>query len=171
MADAEAGTRSPAGDIAAGVVLFALSAIGAWSLLTDPFITQESYGNDPGPGMLPGVLLVLLALSSLAMIAIGWARLVRLRGLGGQVHRGAGWKPMLVPLLLVVTLLVYASAMTEFGFLETTAIFAILWTFVIGVQDHARPGALRLAVWLIEGVAICAAIYVVFAWFIKVPLP
>jgi hypothetical protein len=171
MADAESGTRSPAGDLAAGAVLFVLSVIGAWSLLADPFIMGEDYGNDPGPGMLPGVLLILLALSSLAMMAIAGAKMVRARRLGTQARAKASWKPLLVPLLLVVTLLAYAGAMTQLGFLESTAVFAIFWTFVIGLQDTARPSVVRLVVWLIEGVVICAVIYVVFAWFIKVPLP
>ncbi len=172
MADGEAEDRSAAGDLAAGVVLFAVSAVGAWSLSTNRFIVAESYGNDPGPGLLPTILLTLLGLFSLAMMALAGARLARLRGNGTDTQPKRGrWRTTVVPALLVVTLLAYVQSMELLGFLETTASFAVLWTVAIGIQDNGRPDARRLAIWLVEGAAICAGIYAIFAWFIKIPLP
>ncbi len=172
MADAEAEGRSAAGDLAAGVVLFAVSAVGAWSLSTNRFIVAESYGNDPGPGLLPAILLALLGLFSLTMMALAGVRLVRLHDNRNDSRPTRdGWRTTVVPATLVVTLLAYAQSMVVLGFLETTAAFAVLWTVAIGIQDNGRPDARQLAIWLVEGAAICAGIYVVFAWFIKIPLP
>jgi len=172
MADVGAERRSAAGDLTAGIVLFIVSAIGAWSLSANKFIAAVDSGNDPGPGMLPAILLVLLAMSSIAMMVLAGAKLLRLRG--AETNTGlfdTKGHPLLIPMLLVVTLLVYAESMSELGFLETTAAFALFWTVVIGIQDSGRPDARRLALWLLEGAAICAAIYAVFAWLIKIPLP
>lgn len=172
MVDAGAERRSAAGDLAGGVVLFAVSAVGAWSLSANRFIVAGSYGNDPGPGLLPAILLALLGLFSLAMIALAVARLLRLRGTRNNSRQPRdAWWTFLVPALLVVTLLFYAQSMTELGFLETTGTFAVFWTVAIGMQDTGWPDARRLAIWLLEGAAICAGIYAIFAWFIKIPLP
>ena len=153
-------------------MLFAVSAVGAWSLSGNRFIVAESYGNDPGPGLLPIILLALLGLFSLAMITMAVARLRRLRGTRNDSRQPrAAWRTFLVPALLVVTLLFYAQSMTELGFLETTGTFAVFWTVAIGMQDSGWPDARRLAIWLLEGAAICAGIYAIFAWFINIPLP
>ena len=172
MADAGAERRSAAGDLAAGIVLLVISAVGAWSLATDKFIAGVDYGNDPGPGLLPGLLLGLLALSSIALMVMAGVKLGRMRGTGtntGPLKISS--YPFLVPALMVVALLGYSQSMTWLGFLETTATFALFWTVAIGLQDSGRPDARQLAIWLFEGAAICAGIYVVFAWFIKIPLP
>ena len=93
MTDTEAEGRSAALDFAAGVVLFAISAVGTWSLSTNRFIIPGSYGNDPGPGLLPAILLGLLGLFSVTMMAMAGVKLVRLRGSGsdnGQSRRHDG---------------------------------------------------------------------------------
>ena len=172
MADVGAERRSAAADLMAGIVLFGVSAIGTWSLSHNRFITTEGYGNDPGPGMLPGLLLLLLGLSSLAMMVLAGKKLRRLRR--ADINKrpiASARNPLLMPALLVVTLLAYAHGMTELGFLETTASFALFWTIAIGMQDSGRPDARRLAVWVVQGAAICAGIYAIFAWLIKIPLP
>lgn len=172
MADVGAEKRSAAGDFTAGIVLFAVSAVGAWSLSGNKFIVGIDYGNDPGPGLLPGFLLALLAVSSLAMMIMSGVKLMRLRKLdtgGGRLD--SPYRPLVVPALMVIGLLAYSQSMSWLGFLETTAIFALIWTIAIGIQDSGRPDARRLVIWLLEAGAICAGIYAVFAWFIKIPLP
>lgn len=172
MVDAGPERRSAAGDLAGGVVLFAISAVSAWSLSANRFIVAGSYGDDPGPGLLPAILLALLGLFSLAMIGLAVARLVRLRGtLDDSRQPRDAWRTFLIPALFVVTLLIYAQSMMALGFLETTGAFAVFWTIAIGMQDTGRPDARRLAIWLLEGAAICAGIYAIFAWFINIPLP
>jgi hypothetical protein len=172
MSDAGAERRSAAGDLAAGIVLFSLSAVGAWSISANKFIIGVDYGNDPGPGLLPAILLVLLALSSIAMMALAGLKLLRRRDGGTETGpSGKAGTTLLVPALMVVTLLVYAQSMTWLGFLETTATFAVFWTIAIGVQDFGRPDGRRVAIWLLEAAAICFGIYAVFAWLIKIPLP
>jgi hypothetical protein len=172
MADAEAERRSAAGDLAAGIVLLMVSAIGAWSLSANKSITAVDYGDDPGPGLVPILLIGLLALSSVAMMAMAGTKLLRLNrsGIETRLLDRTG-HTLIVPVLMVVALLVYSQSMTWLGFLETTAVFSLFWTVALGLQDTRRPKPGRLVLWLLEGAAICAGIYVVFAWFIKIPLP
>lgn len=172
MVDVGAERRSAAGDLTAGIVLLVVSTVGAWSLSTNKFVVGVDYGNDPGPGLLPAILLTLLALSSIVMMGIASVKLLRLRRTETEsgLHANAGY-PLLVPTLMIIALLAYTLSMTELGFLETTITFAVFWTVAIGVQDYGRPDVWRLAIWLLEGSAICAGVYVVFAWFIKIPLP
>lgn len=172
MVDAGAERRSAAGDLAAGIVLFTVSSVCAWSLSTNKFVIGLDHGNDPGPALLPSVLLALLALASIAMMGMAGVKLIRLRD--GAANTGLLdnlAQPLLVPALMVIALLVYSLSMTELGFLETTATFALFWTVAIGIQDYGRPNARQLAIWLLEGSAICAGVYAVFAWLIKIPLP
>lgn len=172
MADVKAERRSAAGDLAAGIVLSVVSAIGAWSLSANKFITTVDYGNDPGPGLLPALLIGLLALSSIAMMAMAGTKLLRLHRSGVEpgLLDGTG-RFWIVPVLMIVTLLVYSQSMTWLGYLEATAVFALFWTVGLGLQDTGRPEPGRLVLWLVEGAAICAGVYAVFAWLIKIPLP
>lgn len=172
MLDVEAKKRSAAGDLAAGFVLLVVSAIGIWSLSTNEFVIGVDHGNDPGPGLLPTLLLGLLVLSSVGMMAVAGGKLYSLRQAGtdtGSPHNTC--RTLIVPALMVITLLFYSQTMEWLGFLETTAVFALFWTIALGMQDFGRPSAGRLALWLVEGIVICAGIYAVFAWFIKIPLP
>lgn len=172
MTDVTSERRSAKGDFAAGVVLLALCAIGAWNLGTNKFIMTEDYGHDPGPGLLPWLLLGLLALSAVALMALSGAKLRRTRG-GARDTGGLARSlpPLLVPALMIVAMAVYSQAMAWLGFLESTVAFALFWTVVLGLQDTRRPSAAQVVLWLAEGVAICAVIYAVFVWLIKIPVP
>lgn len=164
--------RSAAGNLAAGFVLLMVSLVGMWSLSTNEFVIGVDHGNDPGPGLLPALLLGLLALSSIGMIVVSGGKLLRLRRSGANtplLHKTG--RTLIVPALMVVTLLLYSQTMEWLGFLETTAVFALFWVIALGMQDYGRPSSGRLMLWLVEGIVICAGVYAVFAWFIKIPLP
>jgi hypothetical protein len=172
MAETESPLHSAKRDFATGIVLFVVSAIGAWSISTNKFITDVEYGNDPGPGLVPGLMLGFLAASSIAMMVIARVRLRRLRQAGlGDRSADKACSTWLVPALMVTSLVLYSQSMMWLGFLESTIVFALLWTVALGVQDNGRPDLRRSVIWLLEGCAICAGIYAVFAWFIQIPLP
>lgn len=172
MADKTVERRTAAGDLAAGLVLLVVSAVGAWSLMTNEFLVSTDYGNDPGPALLPALLVALLALSAVVMIAMSGTKLVRMGAAGPDRKRlGAVAQPLFIPVLMTVLLLAYSQSMGWLGFLEATAAFAVFWTVALGLQENAKPAPLTLVVWLIEAAAICIGIYAVFAWFIKIPLP
>lgn len=172
MADVDAARRSATGDLAAGIVLLVVSAIGGWSLSANKFITTVDYGNDPGPGLVPALLIGLLALSSVAMMAAACTKLLRLHRAGAEARLpNETRRSLIVPALMVVALFIYSQSMTRLGFLETTAVFSLFWTVALGLQDTRRPKLGRVVLWLLEGATVCAGIYAVFAWFIKIPLP
>jgi len=172
MSDNTAERRTATGDLVAGIVLLAVSAVGGWSLLTNKFLISTNYGKDPGPALLPILLIALLALSAVALIAIAGTKLIRMGPSGTDRERfGATMRPLAVPVLMTAILLVYSQSMDWLGFLESTAAFAVFWTVTLGLQEDPKPAPVTFAIWLIEGAAICAGIYAVFAWFIKVPLP
>lgn len=160
-------SRTATGDLAAGVVLLAVASVGGWSLLGDPFLMDEDYGSDPGPGLLPILMLVLLAAGALGLMVSG---AVRLRSATPSSWSGA-WRRFAVPILLVATMVVYSQTFVPLGFLPTTLVFAVCWTIVFAIQEWGAPGARSIFLRVIEGLAITGGVYAVFAWLIKVPLP
>ena len=160
-------SRSATGDLAAGAALLAVAAIGAWSLIADPFIVAEDYGPDPGPGLLPLFLVALLAAGALGLIVTGALRLQATV----TASSSAPWRGFAVPTLLVATMLIYSQTMVPLGFLPTTLTFAVFWTVVIGIQEWGTLRTRSALRYVAEGVAVTGGIYMVFAWLIKVPLP
>lgn len=162
------------GDVLAGVVLLVLAGAGLWSLGANPDIAGVDYGADPGPGFLPRILLALLAAGALGLIAVGLLRRARRRTAAAGPD-APQWRRHAIPALFLAALVVYSKAMTGLGFLEATLVFSVLWTVVLGFQETKGGTAAfvlrRLALYLLEGAAITAGIYAVFAWLIKVPLP
>jgi hypothetical protein len=158
-------------DIAVSLVLLAACGIGAWSLAGNRVLYDFDYGADPGPGLVPGLLLAALALCSIGLM--GWAlfRLWLIRGQAGAVHETGGLKRIAMPAAMTVCLIAYARTLVDLGFLETTITFTAVWCILIGLQEDGRPSAARLALYAAEAVAITGGIYLVFAKLIQVPLP
>jgi len=110
----------------------------------------------PGPGFLPFGLAIVLMILSLILITSQWKK-----GIASTPfwpHRA--W---LRPLLGVVILIFFALVVEWVGFLFTTFIFLVIW---MGVIERVR--------WLtILSVSIgtTAALYLIFALFLDVPLP
>lgn len=147
--------------------MLAVAAVGGWSLFSNRFVIGEDYGSDPGPGLLPVLLLALLAVGALGLMAVGAAKLRAAK----SRRPGATWRRLAVPTLLVATMLVYSQTMVPLGFLPTTLAFAVFWAIVIGIQEWGVPRARVAVLYVVEGAAITGGIYIVFAWLIKVPLP
>ena len=82
---AEESRRSVArGDLVTGLILLGAAAVGAWNLLGNQTLREFDYGADPGPGLVPSLLLVLLAVCAAALA---------LRGLMGMWRRVPGPEP------------------------------------------------------------------------------
>ncbi len=161
------GSRSATGDLAAGAVLLVVASVGGWTLFADPLLVSEDYGSDPGPGLLPRLLLALLAAGALGLIVTG---ALRLRSTTPGLSGGA-WRGFIVPTLLVATMLIYSQTLVPLGFLPTTLVFAVFWTILFGIQEWGAPRARSSFLRVVEGLAITGGVYVVFAWLIKIPLP
>lgn len=159
-------------DIGVGTVLLGACAIGAVSLRNNRVLFDFDYGSDPGPGLVPALLIAVLALCSAGLIALSLFRLWRLRAADNTgAYTGPSFKLMVFPAGMTLALLAYAQTLVEFGFLETTIIFTAVWCLLIGVQDNGKPTAGHLALYAAEAIAITGGIYLVFAKLIQVPLP
>jgi hypothetical protein len=168
MENPREGRRDAIGDLVTGIVMLAVVAVGSWSLWHNAELTELDYGADPGPGLLPEILLALLGVLAAAMVL--WA-LFRLRA-GPRLPAGEPRRPLpWFPFLLVGVLVVYSQVMALFGFIPTTLAVTALFLVSIHAQEHGRPGWRALAVGAVEAVAITLATWVVFEKFIHIPLP
>ena len=55
------------GDLVTGLILLGATAVGAWSLLGNETLHEFDFGSDPGPALVPSLLLALLAVSATAL--------------------------------------------------------------------------------------------------------
>jgi len=170
------------GDLATGLVLVAAAAVGAFSLLGNDELTAFDYGADPGPGLVPELLLAVLGAFAVGLVLRGFIGLRRaapepgLRGgvshAGGETgHLASGVRRSATPSLLVVTLLLYALGLPAAGFVTATIVFTLLWSILLGRQEAGKLAFGSTALFAAEAFAITAGVYAVFAWLIKVPLP
>ena len=157
-------------DLVAGLVLLGATAAGAWSLLGNETLHEFDFGADPGPGLVPSLLLVVLGVCAAALALRSLAGLWR-RVPTSAPEQAPGVRRMAYPTLLVATLCLYALGMPAVGFLPATLAFTCLWSVLIGRQETGAPTIRSVALWIGQALAITAAVYVVFGWFIKVPLP
>ncbi len=159
-------------DVATGVAILGVCGIGAWSLASNSVLFDFDYGADPGPGLVPALLLAVLALCASAMIMIAAVRLWI--GRGGAAIAPANrmnWKSLVLPTGMTASLVLYAWSVAELGFLPSTVVFALLWCLLIGLQDNPRLTPSGLVVVAVEAIAIAGGIYLVFVKLIEVQLP
>jgi len=110
----------------------------------------------PGPGFLPfGLACILIALA-LALIISQWKK----GSDKASFWPGRAW---LRPLLGSGVFILYAFLINYIGFLLTTFIFLVLWMWVI-----ERINWFRI---LAVSVAVTAVLYLIFGYFLEVPLP
>ena len=158
------------GDLVTGLILLGATAVGAWSLLGNETLREFDYGADPGPGLVPSLLLILLGVCAAALALRGLVGLRR-RVPVPEPREPLGARRIVYPALLVATLCLYVLGMPAVGFIPATVLFTGLWSILIGRQETGVLTIRSTALRLVEALAITAAVYVVFAWFIKVPLP
>jgi len=158
-------------DVVTGLVLCAVTAFLGWSLFTNDGIVGADFGADPGPGLVPALLLRLLGLCALAMIAVGLRNLRQVRKAEPHGASATSWKALLLPGLLAATMIVYLWALQVIGFLLITAVFTLGWMFVIGKHDDGKPTKRAVIRYVAQAVALTVVVYVVFTKLIHVPLP
>ena len=161
-------TRDPRNQLAAGAFLSIWCAAGWWSVTRTPALTSDDYGVDPGPGLLPTLVLTILSLGALILMAEGIRRILlepAREGYWLELRRHTG-----TPMLFVGSLLVLVPAIEFIGFLPSSGIFAFLWMVVLGYRSgEGAPGAqLPLAgAGTLIGIGL---IYFVFVYLIGVPI-
>ena len=131
-----------------------------------PALWTGDHGADPGPGLLPIMVLTALSLGSLVLLGAGLRQAVA----GGMAS--GRWSKMtegsLRPAIFVLTLLIYVSAISFAGFAAASAVFCFAWIGALGASAIGGRGP-----WLqaLVGAAIgVTLIYFVFVYLIRVPL-
>lgn len=158
-------------DIAISLTLLAVGGVGAWSLIGNRILFEFDYGSDPGPGLVPALLLAVLGLCALALLLSSVFKLWWIRGIDGERSDILGAKLLVLPALMTISLVVYALTLVDLGYLGTTITFSAIWCVLIGMQQDGKPTWGRLALYAAEAIAITGGIYLVFAKLILVPLP
>ena len=154
--------------IAAGAFLALWSLTGWGSFLTTPALYRGDFGVDPGPGLLPVIVLAVLSAGALLLVGTGVRQLV------SEPGDDRYWRRLvdgtLVPALFFASLLVYVSVMNVIGYLLASGLLAFCWIAALGVRHRdgtTRSIALTAAAATLVGVG---AIYVVFVVLIGVPV-
>jgi len=139
-------------DRVTGYILLFIGVTAAWSS------TQLSMGKfkHPGPGFLPfGLSVILIFLSFLLILP--------------RKERGTPSAPFwprqtwMRPFLGLAIFILYAILLGRVGFLITTFIFLLLW---LGGVERIRWGTVASISALVT-----AALYLIFGFFLEVPLP
>lgn len=159
---------NPRNDIATGLFFGLWCLVGWWSVFTNDELWSDDYGLDPGPGLLPKLILSALTLGGFVILLRGVIALSRTRL--PRFDWDAFAREAKNPALLVGSLLLYVPVIFRIGFVSASAVFAFGWMLGLGLQGRRRAPT---ALWLqaILGTAIgVGLIYVVFVRLIGVPL-
>ncbi len=161
-------TLDPRNQLAAGGFLALWSLAGWWSMTATPALWSEEYGADPGPGLLPMLVLTILSLGAVILVVDGTRRFLLMPPEPGY---WAGLRRhTLVPVLFLASLLVLVTAIDVLGFIMASGGFAFAWMVVLGYRsgEGAAQALLPLAgAGALIGVGL---IYFVFVYLIGVPI-
>lgn len=157
------------GDLATGVIVVLMAGVGFWGMYADPGAGALDFGDDPGPGLFPTILL-----TGLGVMGLWLALHSLLRRRAGQAN-GAGaagdWRRLVLPTVMVVSLVGYVWGLPRLGFLPLSFAFALVWILLLSIEEGVRPSAGRLLRQVLEAGSLIGVIYVVFAKLVRIPLP
>ncbi len=157
-------SREARRDLAAGAISVGLAACLAAVHFRQAGRLHDDYGAEPGPALLPEILLAALALIGLTLLLRGFW-IGRIAGLAyrGQKEIGSAFgRASLVVLGLLVAAMFLQSA-TGFGIAAATA-SALLAILLARQELRSLPRA------AIEGVLVAAILYALFRFILGVPL-
>ena len=160
--------RDPRNQLAAGGFLGVWCVAGWWSVATSPALSADEFGVDPGPGLLPRLVLTMLTLGSLTLIGNGVRRMLSEPtepGYWDGLRRGT-----LVPGVFIVSLAIYVPAIGVLGYVPSSAILAATWMTVLGYR-HPENAPLSPLLQAGTGTVIgVGLIYLIFVHLIGVPV-
>jgi len=158
----------PRNRIAAGAFFAVWAVIGWISMLSNVQIAGVDFGLDPGPGLMPTIVLTIVSAGSLSLMAVGLAGLMK--GQLPPIPWRSVARQMIMPLLLVGSLLGYVPLIRWIGFLAANALFASAWMIILSAADLRRE-PVRALLPILLGTAIgVGMIHFVFIYWIGVPL-
>jgi hypothetical protein len=160
--------HDPRNQVAAGSFLAFWCLAGWWALTVTPALSSEDYGVDPGPGLLPRLVLTILTLGALLLIGNGVRRMLSAPaepGYWDRLRRGT-----LVPAIFVLTLAIYVPAIGLLGYVPASVILALAWMTFLGLRSR-EGGPMSPLLQAGAGTAIgVGLIYLIFVHLIGVPV-
>ncbi|BCH31293.1 hypothetical protein MesoLjLc_32230 [Mesorhizobium sp. L-8-10] len=129
----------------------------------------EDFGLDPGPGLLPAIVLSVLTLGALVLAGMGLVERVKSGG-PLPIDWGAILRGSVAPALLCLSLAAYLPLVWAIGFVPATMLYSgLLMAALSRNQLRAAPGSALLSI--VVGVLVCTSLtYALFIYWIGVPL-
>lgn len=131
-------THNFASDIAVAAFFLVWAIVGWTSLLSDKNLFSDLYaGADPGPTLLPIIVLSVLSLGGVALAAGAFLnRRLTTKSADTVLGLPKGFK---LALALFVTIASFPFFMTHIGYLPTTFIFVFVWAFGLAHDPMQAP--------------------------------
>ncbi len=150
----------------------AFTLIGTWGIVTDDFLMEEDYGADPGPSLVPIMLLCVLGLLGIHMTTKACYYILKNSNRVTKIPSiTENWITFLIPLTFVCTMFFYTWIIEIIGFIWGTLGFTLLWIFTIGIHDNGLPTKKDILLYFVYSVAMTFFIYYIFVHLIMVQLP
>ncbi|MCS5653495.1 MAG: tripartite tricarboxylate transporter TctB family protein [Candidatus Marinimicrobia bacterium] len=159
-------------DLICGLTVMAFTLIGTWGIVTDDFLMEEDYGADPGPSLVPIMLLCVLGLLGIHMTTKACYYILKNSNRVTKIPSiTENWITFLIPLTFVCTMFFYTWIIEIIGFIWVTLGFTLLWIFTIGIHDNGQPTKKDILLYFVYSVAMTFFIYYIFVHLIMVQLP
>lgn len=158
-------------DALAGGFVLIWAAVGWYSYAGNAALRASLWAQaDPGPALVPLIVLTLLSAGGGFLLVKGLARKLR-PGSEGPDEATEGLPPAhthLLPLGFALTLTGLSVAMPATGFLPAAIVFCLFWLWALSSGGHSLVGwALRL----LAAVTIGGSVHFIFSGLLSVPLP
>lgn len=164
--------RKALGDLSAGLLLVLIAWAGLASVRVGQAQLQLDFDNDPGPYLVPELLLAVVGIGGLVLVLAGTWRLVRS---GRALTPAPGWSERAPGLLLVVafvaSMALYLHLLFALGFRLATFVLCSGWILILTRQTGQRPFVRDLAISVLTAAVVVGAVGFVFKNLIRVPLP
>ena len=159
-------------DLICGLTVIAFTSIGTWGIVTDDYLMEEDYGADPGPSLVPIMLLCVLGLLGIHMTTKACYYILKNSKRVTKIPSiTENWITFLIPLTFVCTMFFYTWIIEIIGFIWVTLGFTLLWIFTIGIHDNGLPTKKDILLYFVYSVAMTFFIYYIFVHLIMVQLP
>lgn len=166
--DEAPGSEDPRVRLASGLFFGAWAGAGWYALVTNAQILGVDFGLDPGPGLLPRIVLTILSSGALILVVSGVAGL--LKSAAAPLPWGTMLRGSILPILLCLSLATYLPLVRGLGFIAATSFYSLALMVVLS-RRSLRVFPKATAVSIAIGTAICVAlIYALFVRWIGVPL-
>jgi hypothetical protein len=158
-------------DLASGVFTLVWGALGCYGLYLRPNLFADDHGLDPGPGLMPAIVITIIT-SGGFLLAIRGAWLI-VSGAGGDWHKSllGEFAAIRIGILLFLSTLGYAVLLKSVGFALLTPVLAAPWIAIIAIRDGAPASPKTAFFAVLSSILLTAVIYLVFRRLIGVPLP